>query len=408
MALYRDTNALHPEMSKLLASHGGRTGEMVITAMAAVQLAKPAYAWVKERRLHGSFTITINGTDDIYDDLQEWLLERIPEPKRKALLLETKNRRDSMSQDHRIKLRYDGSREQTVQIDGHSIRVSLVKEDTPSNPQNTEDNWRKAFERITFTCTSTAARDVVVAMIDSLVAVKYAEDIRTPLLLPSRWGGDWNKRQDIEERTLDGVILKKGQIETLIDDIEWFMSTEDAYKRFGQPWHRGYLFHGIPGTGKTSVARALANHFDLPVYYLPLGDLDKDTDLMNLIQNVKPKSMLLIEDIDVYHAATSRDDENGNVSLASMLNSLDGVWTPHGLITVLTTNKRDDIDSALLRPGRIDMEQEFTAMDDYQARTLAEYCGIDSDVFDAEFVDKVIGKSPATMVELIRQRLRRV
>jgi AAA+ superfamily predicted ATPase len=87
---------------------------------------------------------------------------------------------------------------------------------------------------------------------------------------------------------------------------------------------------------------------------------------------IQPRSVLLLEDVDVYHAATDRDEEDGKVSVAAMLNALDGVWTPHGLITMMTTNNRDRLDAALVRAGRIDVDEEFTPLDRGQAARLLE------------------------------------
>jgi chaperone BCS1 len=239
-------------------------------------------------------------------------------------------------------------------------------------------------------------------MLEQLAVQVYATKKQPSLLMPSRWGGDWSRRDDLPPRALASVVLRAGQLERLVDDLGGFIASEADYARLSQPWHRGYLFHGPPGTGKTSVARALANHFDLPVHYLPLGDLERDADLMNLVGQIRSRSILLIEDADVYHAAVDRDDDSPKASLAAMLNALDGVWTPHGLVTVLTTNDRDALDTALLRPGRVDVTEEFSMLDAEQADRLAVFCGLPDDGW-GEFV----GRSPAEMMEAARKAAKR-
>jgi SpoVK/Ycf46/Vps4 family AAA+-type ATPase len=139
----------------------------------------------------------------------------------------------------------------------------------------------------------------------------------------------------------------------------------------------------------------------MPVYYLPLGDPEQDKDLISLVQQIRSQCMLLIEDVDVYHAATDRDDDGKKASLSAVLNTLDGIWTPHGLVTVLTTNDRDALDPALLRAGRVDLDEEFTVLDLEQAQRLAVYAESDLPV------DDYIGRSPADYLEAVRREASR-
>jgi chaperone BCS1 len=130
------------------------------------------------------------------------------------------------------------------------------------------------------------------------------------------------------------------------------------------PWHRGYMFHGPPGTGKTSMVKALANEFKLDLWYVSLGDLKEEASLINLLSEVSPRSILLLEDVDTIQLTHDRDEEPKaksptNISLSSLLNALDGVATPHGLVTVMTTNHFDRLDPALTRAGRMDRVEEL-------------------------------------------------
>jgi hypothetical protein len=403
----------------IIEKHGGKHAGKALAAIAAIQVATPivktSVAWL---RRHEDYTITVSGTDDIYPDLHEWVLARIPKHDRKALIASTGENmiglaRYDSDEDEKapsVRLRYDGSRTQAVTIDGCKVIVTVGKEEgfSMEREKSLSGGPRYLLEKITFTVPNTEGCDAVVKMIEELQKAKFAKSGPPPLLIPSRWGGSWNRRSDLPPRTLDSVVLKEGQAERLVKDLEVFLGSEDLYSRSGQPWHRGYLFHGAPGTGKTSVARALANHLGMPMYYLPLGDLDKDADLMNLVTAIKPKSMLLLEDVDVFHAMTERTDKEGGTTLAAMLNALDGVWTPHGLITVLTTNNRDQLDDALIRAGRVDLDEEFTALDEEQAQRLAIYF---ADCYPEEdylaYSRSFAGQSPAELIKALRQSSRR-
>lgn len=381
----------------VLERYGGKRGRQALTAITVAQIMWPMAkkGWGRIRRRE-DFTITVPGLDPIYPDLHEWVLERMPEVERKAMIASTAHTEYDSEADG-VMLRYDGSREQKVEIDGNDVAVKVERERMPDRV-NLSDDWRLSLEKVTFTAKTVEGRDAVVRMVGGLVEEKRSRPAPPSLYMPTRWGGEWNRRGDLPPRSLPSVILKEGQLERLMDDFATFLTSEEEYNRLSLPWHRGYLFFGEPGTGKTSLARALADMFALPTYYLPLGDMEKDANLIANITAIRPRSLLLLEDADVFGAATERSKDKDNASLSAMLNSLDGAWTPHGLITVMTTNNRDALDPALVRPGRIDVEEEFTALDLDQAERLAEYFGCETCI-PTEFVDR----SPAEMIEHLKR-----
>lgn len=385
----------------LIAQGGGKWGRRAVTAAAVAQLAWPSVKAAREwyRHRNGHYSLTIQGEDPIYAEVHAWVLSKMPDVDRRLLQANTEivyDNDDNESVD--IKLGFDGSVMHQVNIAGHSVTVNVARESMPDRVSLTSDNWRLSMEKIMFTADTVAGRAAVIEELKCLADKKYENDEPPALMMPSRWGGGWQKRGDLPTRGLDSVVLKEGQLERLRDDLGDFLSAEERYIRMSQPWHRGYLFHGPPGTGKTSVARALATEFDLPTYYLPLGDIAKDSDLMQLVAAIKPRSVLLLEDVDGFHAATDRSDEKDHASVATMLNALDGVWTPHGLITMMTTNNREALDPALVRAGRVDVDEELSDLDVYQAMRLAERLVPGGHPSALKFE----GKAPSELIEHIR------
>uniref|UniRef100_A0A7N0SY84 AAA+ ATPase domain-containing protein n=1 Tax=Kalanchoe fedtschenkoi TaxID=63787 RepID=A0A7N0SY84_KALFE len=161
---------------------------------------------------------------------------------------------------------------------------------------------------------------------------------------------------------------------SIVEDLDIFVSRREFYRRIGKAWKRGYLLYGPPGTGKSSLIAAMARHLNYDIYDLDLTDVDCNSDLRTLLLGMTDKSILVVEDIDcsvrlqnreageeanaAAAAAGHESNENGNkVTLSGLLNFIDGLWSCCGdeRIIVFTTNHREKLDPALLRPGRMDM-----------------------------------------------------
>jgi mitochondrial chaperone BCS1 len=182
----------------------------------------------------------------------------------------------------------------------------------------------------------------------------------------------WDFVEGYAPRLLDSVILQPGEKEHLVQDIENFRKSRQRYERLGVPYHRGYLLYGPPGTGKTSLVSALAAHFGLSIYSINLADFN-DRTLMNAVNQIARNSVLLFEDIDCMRSSNARVPSNpstndgaraqnekenaaekNGVTLSGLLNVLDGFYAPTNVLFMMTTNRIEALDEALLRPGRID------------------------------------------------------
>jgi chaperone BCS1 len=172
---------------------------------------------------------------------------------------------------------------------------------------------------------------------------------------------------------LESVILKPGEKEHLLEDIEKFRASRARYRRLGVPHHRGYLLYGPPGTGKTSLVSALAAKCEMSIYVVNLTEFN-DRSLKKAMNDVPEDSVILFEDIDCMKAGHRRpevgagstqapEQEDGEkriaiegmgVTLSGLLNVLDGFHAPENVVYVMTTNAVERLDPALLRPGRID------------------------------------------------------
>lgn len=183
----------------------------------------------------------------------------------------------------------------------------------------------------------------------------------------------WRNVGSLKERDSDTLILKEGILETLMEDLDDFIKSEEDYSKFGIPYKKVYLFHGEPGTGKTSLSQVIANHADRSLYILNFDPKMTDDDLSTAIRHIDAKSgILLLEDIDCLFKTREGNHNLSSVSFSSLLNSLDGAIQNVGLITIITTNHAELLDPALRRPLRVDRTIKFERADAHQIEKLIE------------------------------------
>ena len=181
----------------------------------------------------------------------------------------------------------------------------------------------------------------------------------------------WKTLSKLPKRDINTIDLPKKDIKYILDDINVFYSNEKEYTRLGIPWKRNYLLEGPPGTGKTSLIYAIASHFDLDVYIINLGPKVDDSVYMKVVSKLPKKAILVLEDLDALFVDRKKNDSSKSlVSFSGILNVLDGMARKRGLITFLTTNYKNRLDKALIRPSRIDFILSFKEATEEQIKSM--------------------------------------
>lgn len=221
-------------------------------------------------------------------------------------------------------------------------------------------------EELMFTCSSADGLKALENLLVSFTNERQITKKTNYIVNTDKWG-DWDY-EELPPKTLDSIFLPPGVKEDLLGDIQGFLEKEERFKALGMPYHRGYCFYGDPGNGKSSVALGLANHLNMDLYNLPLSSVGEDSSLTKSIAGLKKNSLLLLEDVDIFSSTMSREGQDNTKAptLAGLLNALDGVSTPHGMITIMTTNHFEKLDDALIRKGRMDYKLELKAPVPYQ------------------------------------------
>lgn len=185
--------------------------------------------------------------------------------------------------------------------------------------------------------------------------------------------GYWDDVGEVPRRAIDSVVVEDDRAARALEDMRWFYGATDWYGQRGVPWRRGYLFHGPPGTGKSSLIRALASELGLDIATLDVGRATLTDDALREAMMSAPKRCLIaIEDVDAVFSQREADDMRGGVSFSGLLNAIDGVGAQEGRALVMTTNHIERLDPALIRPGRADVHVELSLIGAATARKLFE------------------------------------
>ncbi|XP_078169435.1 AAA-ATPase At3g28510-like [Carex rostrata] len=214
----------------------------------------------------------------------------------------------------------------------------------------------------------------------------------------------WNPFQ--HPSTFETLAMDPVKKQEIIDDLIGFSNGKEYYSRISKAWKRGYLLHGPPGTGKSSMISAIANFLEYDIYDLELTTVKSNSELRKLFTKMTGKSIIVIEDIDCSLDLTGKrnrtkskdeeydssddnkrkywlDDEEDKekVTLSGLLNFIDGLWSACGeeRIIIFTTNHVEKLDPALIRTGRMDKHIEMSYCDFESFRVLARnYLSIES------------------------------
>ncbi|MFC1831299.1 ATP-dependent zinc metalloprotease FtsH [Thermodesulfobacteriota bacterium] len=160
-----------------------------------------------------------------------------------------------------------------------------------------------------------------------------------------------------------GISEARDELKEIID----FLKHPTRYSRLGGQIPKGVLLEGLPGTGKTLLAKAIAGEASVPFFSMGGSDFVEmfaglgASRVRKLFEEAKKQApcIIFIDEIDAIGGKRSADYRNGSndereQTLNALLVEMDGFETSKTIIVVAATNRSDILDSALLRPGRFD------------------------------------------------------
>jgi len=186
---------------------------------------------------------------------------------------------------------------------------------------------------------------------------EYDTDPEPSNIILYEWANHWYQLMKLKKRPIDTIYLDLKTMDRLISEVTDFLDTEEDYLEHGLPYKKCFLFSGPPGTGKSSLIASIASRFDYNLACVSFTRELDDKAIRLCISALPKKTFLVFEDID---ALFDGRESIKQVSFSGFLNIIDGLCRINQLVIFMTTNHPEQLDPALLRPGRVDTHYKFT------------------------------------------------
>ena len=178
----------------------------------------------------------------------------------------------------------------------------------------------------------------------------------------AKLASDSNGKKKLTFKDVAGLTEAKEEISEVVE----FLRDPQKFQKLGARIPRGILLIGSPGTGKTLLAKAVANEANVPFYYVSGSEFvemfvgvgaNRVRDTFEVAKKTAP-SIIFVDEIDAVGrhrgAGLGGGHDEREQTLNQILVEMDGFDTNDAVIVMAATNRPDILDPALLRPGRFD------------------------------------------------------
>jgi hypothetical protein len=329
----------------------------ILTAVLMSLKGVPKSIWERIVRIT-TYKATIYQTDDLYYYLTDWFNDNHKSKVRNVEYSIGSSSDGENYQDLVEEISYQGQERKIkeVPVDDHFykwigwrlIRISYGKEKL-ENASSLKSAYLKSYTFKGFF----AARSIRNLM--DQVHLEYKSKGKSATIYQSEHNY-FTRISKVGGKKISDVILNPEVKNKILSDIETWKKSKIDYERRGIPYKRGHCYYGPPGTGKTTIVKAIAKEYGFNIYVVNLKKIEDD-NLLYLLREVEPRSILLFEDIDSIFNGRKKIGTKG-VTFSGFLNALDGIVELNEVLVIITTNHIEKMDPALLRAGRMDLKVE--------------------------------------------------
>ncbi len=209
---------------------------------------------------------------------------------------------------------------------------------------------------------------------------------------------------EVPDVTWEDVGGLEGTKERLRETIQWPLDYPEVFRAMNMEAAKGVLLYGPPGTGKTLLAKAVANESESNFISVKgpellnkyVGESEKGVREIFKKARQNAPTVIFFDEIDAIATERGRNTGDSGVServVSQLLTELDGLEALEDVVVIATTNRPDLIDSALLRPGRLDRHVHVPVPDEDARRAIFEVHTQSKPLADGVDLDKLARKT---------------
>lgn len=209
---------------------------------------------------------------------------------------------------------------------------------------------------------------------------------------------------DLDSRNINTLFFDTDVKTTISDHIDSFFTNINIYHERNLTFKTGVLLYGEPGTGKSSLVKALATKYNLDVVSVDMNTFDNLNvdELVQVLNNDTETYIVLLEDIDtLIKSREDNIDKDDSKNINKLLQFLDSNTSPDSVIFIATTNHIDKLDSALTRDGRFDIKVKVSPLN-IKSNKIKDMCksfNLSDDIIE-EIYDSIKDRTHINQSEL--------